>query len=548
VSPEVDVLLLLNQTRRYQRDGVSWATSRFREPDVRALGLCDEPGLGKTLSALAIALSLDALRIIVVSPAGARPVWAQEIAKWLPQWSARVFTVQPGMQAREQAEMLDRQQVIVLVAYDTLAQLSAHSRRNAWTMALMQRSWDLLIVDEAHYLKNSSHRTLAVYGQRGAEEGIQSACERVLLLTGTLTPNHAGELYQHMRALWPVTLLVPAPAPLAYPKHPPPHPARTALPTIGSTRPPPMRTLTQAEFEERVTDCRDTLWGRQVVRTKNQSWLRERLGSVILRRTKAQVLPELPPLIAQDVPLVLPRSPAGTDQSAWRAGVLLWDRTRRLSDDQFLAELHRHAFDTSQVAGSITTLRRELGLLKVAPAAEWIAERLACGTQKMLVFGWHVEVLERLHELLAAYAPVLVTGRTSPTARDTAVRLFQTHPQVRVFVGQILAAGTAITLTAASEVAIVEPSWVPGENRQAIDRAHRLGQRDSVLASFLHIPGTLDHRIMTVFRRKAVEIAELEQGQDLYEQSIRAGQQQPESRGPPPAGENERAHRFELPI
>jgi SNF2 family DNA or RNA helicase len=89
---------------------------------------------------------------------------------------------------------------------------------------------------------------------------------------------------------------------------------------------------------------------------------------------------------------------------------------------------------------------------------------------------------------------------------------------------------------------------VPGENRQAIDRAHRLGQRDSVLASFLHIPGTLDHRIMTVFRRKAVEIAELEQGQDLYEQSIRAGQQQPESRGPPPAGENERAHRFELPI
>jgi SWI/SNF-related matrix-associated actin-dependent regulator 1 of chromatin subfamily A len=279
------------------------------------------------------------------------------------------------------------------------------------------------------------------------------------------------------------------------------------------------------------------------VRSKNQSWLRERLGSVILRRTKAQVLPELPPLVAQDVPLVLPKPPAGTDQGVWRAGVLLWDRTRRLSDDQFLAELH-------QVTGSITTLRRELGLLKVAPAAEWIAERLACGTQKMLVFGWHVEVLERLHELLAAYAPVLVTGRTPPTARDTAVRLFQTHPQVRVFVGQILAAGTAITLTAASEVAIVEPSWVPGENRQAIDRAHRLGQRDSVLASFLHIPGTLDHRIMTVFRRKAVEIAELEQqGPDIHEQPIRADQQRPTKvpRGPP-TGASARTDQCELPI
>lgn len=80
---------------------------------------------------------------------------------------------------------------------------------------------------------------------------------------------------------------------------------------------------------------------------------------------------------------------------------------------------------------------------------------------------------------------------------------------MRVFVGQILAAGTAITLTAASEVTIVEPSWVPGENRQAIDRAHRLGQQDSVLASFLYLPNTLDARIMGVFRRKAGEIASL---------------------------------------
>jgi SNF2 family DNA or RNA helicase len=81
---------------------------------------------------------------------------------------------------------------------------------------------------------------------------------------------------------------------------------------------------------------------------------------------------------------------------------------------------------------------------------------------------------------------------------------------VRVFIGQVKAAGTAITLTAASEVAIVEPSWVPGDNVQAICRAHRLGQHDSVLASFLYLPGTLDQRIMTVFRRKAHEIAELQ--------------------------------------
>ena len=510
LSPALNTLLLMNQMRPYQREGVVWATSRFREPDVRALALCDEPGLGKTLQAIAIALSLGAQRIIVACPAGARAVWSQEIARWLPAWASFVFIVEPGLLHRDHADMLDRPRVILLIGYDTLA-TQALGRRNAWAVAIEQRSWDLLIIDEAHYLKNATHRTLALYGVRGPDEGIQAACERVLLLTGTLTPNHAGELYQHMRALWPQTLTVPGP-PLAYPRQPPPPPARAAPPTIGSSLPPRTRTLTQAEFEERVTDCRDMLWGRRIVRTKNQAWLRQRVGPVILRRTKAQVLPELPPLVTQDIPLP-PPDHSVVDPELWRNGVLFWDRTKRLRDDAFVTELHRQAFASRDTqAGSITTLRRELGLLKAAPAAEWIAERLNCGTQKMLVFGWHIDVLVKLHLLLANYSPQLVVGATPPRARTEAVRRFQEHPRARVFVGQILAAGTSITLTAASEVAIVEPSWVPGENRQAIDRAHRLGQRDSVLASFLFLPNTLDARIMGVFRRKALEIAELEQG------------------------------------
>lgn len=530
-SPDYNTLLLLKAMRPYQRDGVAWALSRFREADVRALALCDEPGLGKTLQAIAIALSLGVLRLIVVCPAGARRVWQQEISRWLPAWAQHLLLIEPGMMARDYAAALDRPQVIVLVAYDTLAPLS-RNRRNAWATALTQRPWDMLVVDEAQYLKNASHRTLAVYGPRGSDDGIQSACERVLLLTGTITPNHAGELYQHMRALWPHTLVVSRPAPVAYARRPPSSPARQALPAIGSSLPEPTRMLTEAEFEERVTDCRDTLWGRQIVRSKNQAWLRERVGPFLLRRTKKQVLPELPPLITQDIPLAVPDH-SDVDPALWRSGVLFWDRTRRLNDDRFIHELHRHAFEHG-ASGSVTTLRRELGLLKAAPAAEWIAERLSCGTQKMLVFGWHIDVLARLHELLALYNPVLVNGATVPAARTDAVRRFQEDPRVRVFVGQMLAAGTAITLTAASEVAIVEPSWVPGENRQAIDRAHRLGQRDSVLASFLFIPNTLDQRVMSVFRRKANEIAELEQGQEINgSEPAPIGQPQPTPRGPP---------------
>jgi SNF2 family DNA or RNA helicase len=147
--------------------------------------------------------------------------------------------------------------------------------------------------------------------------------------------------------------------------------------------------------------------------------------------------------------------------------------------------------------------------MKVAPTVLWVQERLA-STDKLLLFAWHHDVIDRLARSLAEFAPAVITGKSTPNARALAVQDFQTQPATRIFVGQILAAGTAITLTAASEVAIVEPSWVPGENLQAIARAHRLGQRDMVLASFLYLPQTLDERIMRVFRRKAAEISALQ--------------------------------------
>jgi SWI/SNF-related matrix-associated actin-dependent regulator 1 of chromatin subfamily A len=173
-----------------------------------------------------------------------------------------------------------------------------------------------------------------------------------------------------------------------------------------------------------------------------------------------------------------------------------------MTDDELLKILRNP--DTA-----LATMRRELGLLKVGPTIAWVQERMA-SADKLLIFAWHHDVIEGLHKELLEFDPVVVTGRSTPAARALAVEDFQTRPGTRLFIGQILAAGTAITLTAANEVAIVEPSWVPGENVQAIARAHRLGQRDSVLASFLYLPGTLDERIIQVFRKKAAEISVLQ--------------------------------------
>ena len=232
--------------------------------------LADEMGLGKTLQALRAAEKLGAERVLIVCPAGARRVWQAEIKRWLPGWSSRVVLVEPGTKLPDIKTGLDAPVLILIVGYDEFS-----DRHSQLASHLRSRRFDLLILDEAHYLKNPSNRTLAIYGSRGSGTGVQAGASKVILLTGTPTPNHAGELWQHYRTFWPEAL-----------------------------RGPTGRMLLQAEFEDRFTRYRDTPFGRQVTGSKNQKILRDALGPVILRRRKDEVLTELPPLILQDIPLV----------------------------------------------------------------------------------------------------------------------------------------------------------------------------------------------------------------------------------------------------
>jgi SNF2 family DNA or RNA helicase len=212
------------------------------------------------------------------------------------------------------------------------------------------------------------------------------------------------------------------------------------------------------------------------------------------------VLEELPPLQVEDVPLVMSGTTAGPS----------WHVSQRDQIDMLMPVPLEALPDTLRAGEThLATLRRLLGEAKAAPAAEWAREKLSTGVDKILLFAWHTQVIETLAKLLLDFNPVIITGATSTAERETAVRLFQDDPETRVFVGQIKAAGTAITLTAASHIGIVEPSWVPGENDQVIARAWRMGQARPVIASFLYAPGSLDQRIMRAFRRKASELLEI---------------------------------------
>ena len=382
--------------RPYQREGAQWLVRSLLQTDQRAVLLCDDPGLGKTLQTLLAADALGVQRMLVVSPAGARRVWRAEIIRWFPTWAPRIVMIEPGNTATRRD--VDRPDAIVLVAYDTLG-----STGNHWAAWFAARSWDLLVVDEAHYLKNLSNRTRALYGEKGDQAGIQAKAGRVILLTGSPTPNHAGELYQHCRTLWPEVL---------------------HRPMDGSGVP-----MSEAEFQDRFTVYKETRWGRQVTGSAHTAMLRERMRQHVLHRSKATVLPELPPLVTQDIPLGV--TARMVDSALTPSSRHYANRLSRLDDAALFRQLQAVSSDDRL---PLASLRRQLGEIKIDAAAEWILERLDCGTRKILVFAWHVHVVHHLARRLAEFEPVAITGETGvghPRAGRPPFPGTPEHPGVR---------------------------------------------------------------------------------------------------------------------
>ena len=118
------------------------------------------------------------------------------------------------------------------------------------------------------------------------------------------------------------------------------------------------------------------------------------------------------------------------------------------------------------------------------------------GVEKVAVFGHHVDVVKGIAGGLNRFNPVVITGTTPGKARQDAVDKFMTDPACRVFSGNLIAGGTGITLTSACDVVLAEPSWVPGENEQAVDRLHRIGQDKTVVVHTLVVEGSLDAKIL----------------------------------------------------
>lgn len=328
--------------------------------------------------------------------------------------------------------------------------------KNNW----LKETYDAVILDEAHYYKSpKSARTKLVYGDKIEGDGIVGRSPFTFCLSGSPVPNNPSELWTHLAALRPE--LIPGPTGNV----------------MGFIR-----------FQQVFCQIRQTPFGPKIegVRSSKVGLLREILSKFLLRRLENEI--DLPPL--RVAPLYIEARSTRIDTS---------EDALRVRDALAAGGVEALKGLTTELA----TLRRLLGLAKVDAVLDYAEEWLANNDGKLCIYAWHTEVLDTFKRVFAGRS-ACITGATKD--RQAEVDRFQTDDSCRVFIGQIQAAGEAITLTKASLTLLVEPSWVPKDNYQVIKRIHRYGQTQPCEARFVTVPGSVDDAINRALAKKEVMI------------------------------------------
>eukprot|EP00928_Gymnodinium_smaydae_P083247 TRINITY_DN6648_c0_g1_i1.p1 TRINITY_DN6648_c0_g1~~TRINITY_DN6648_c0_g1_i1.p1 ORF type:complete len:962 (+),score=183.67 TRINITY_DN6648_c0_g1_i1:72-2957(+) len=442
----------------YQVEGVAFGLHR----GGRVL-LGDEMGLGKTVQALVLAAAYEAeWPLLIVAPSSLRFTWREQCAQWLPQLAGSdgelVHVVTHG---KDRPPPKSR---VIVATYDLVRRF--HYLR----VRPDGRDFLVVIVDESQNIKDiGSQRSKIVVG-------LCKAARRVVLLSGTPTLNRAAELYAQLEALLP-----------------------TEMPSFNAFAERYCVLETQRIGRNRTVER----WGG-VARAAELNVLLN--SSVMIRRLKKSVLQQLPSKRRMRIPL----NPELMDQDVLRDVV---SQVRRLGsgggadDERFLADLR--ASSVSGVAAaragdaSISDLFRRTAEAKLGAVCDHVEHLLRTGS-KFLLFGHHHHTLDNLERKLRELRTdwVRIDGGTSPAKRPALVARFQEDDSVRVALLSITAAGAGLTLTAAHTVVFAELYWVPGQLQQAEDRAHRVGQKDSVSVQYLVARETLDDIVFRSLERK----------------------------------------------
>lgn len=395
----------------------------------------DEQGLGKSVQVVEAArLDRSIRRILMIVPASLIYNWRLEFQDHYPEFSGR----------------------LQIVSYNKAIDYSAE---------LANEVWDLLVCDEAHFLKNPyADRTIAALR-------CSRSAHRYWNLTGTPMPNNPSELWTLIRYTRPDLIQK----------------------DNGTTK-------SYLRFREEFCEMAMGDYGEKVVGGKNLDRLAGIMQHCMIRRTKAEVLPELPPLFVTRtyVEASIPRELRALEKEF---GPRLRSALEAMQRGDMTA--------LEEIAPQMSVMRRLISLVKAPAIARQTLDRLE-GNERdpLILFAHHTDAIDSMAAALRKGGASVVTlvGSHTPKQRQAAVDAFQ-NGRADVFIGSIRAAGAGITLTRSSHLTFAEEDWTPGNNAQAMMRPHRIGQTRAVNVAFASLANSIDDLVQDVVARKAADIA-----------------------------------------
>lgn len=246
-------------------------------------------------------------------------------------------------------------------------------------------------------------------------------------------------------------------------------------------------------------------WG-SVVEYKNLARLKTELSKVMIRRKKSDVV-DLPEKIYKTEYVDLSKAEAKKYRELQMG--ILDDIDKIIDMDNPLSGI----FHLREVTGGLYTDDSENA--KLERIRDIIDEEIIPAGKKAIIFSRYEEIAEIYARNFDGYCPAYITGSVSPEKRQEEVERFQNDPDCKLCIGTIGAMGTGITLTAASTVIFADKDWTVSANRQAEDRAHRIGTTDNVDVITLVAKNTIDEYVETILQSKELYTDLIMEGADV---------------------------------
>ncbi len=425
----------------YQLKGIA------RGLELKRFMNCDEPGLGKTLQSIATINIAGAFPCLVICPSSLKINWMREWEKFTDKKAMILtdkvrdtwtFFFQTGMHQ------------VFIVNYESLKKYFVQriKKSEGWTLRDVEfrnsiNLFKSVIIDESHRCKSASTQ------QAKFCKGICTGKEWIIELTGTPVVNRPKDLIPQLAIL-------------------------NRMEDFGGYKPFVNRYCSGQREASNLKELNFNLW-----------------KYCMFRREKSLVLTDLPDKIRQVNTCEITNRKEYVDAER---DLIMYLQKYKDADDEKIEKALR-----GEVMVRINILRQISARGKVRDVIEFVKDFRENGKKIILFCSLH-EVVDQLKR----YFPtaVSVTGRDSQDDKQRAVDAFQNNPKTDIIICSIKAAGVGLTLTASSNVAFVEFPWTYADCCQCEDRAHRIGQKDSVTCYYFLGRRTIDEKVYRIIQEK----------------------------------------------